>query len=131
MEPVENEVAAIVLCHTRELAFQVRLQSHLLLLNASSLCPECWPAPRWLCWSLLMSWGGAPQICHEFERFGVYMKVKVANFFGGFPIKQHKDMLKTDCPHIIVGTPGRLKQVWSSAATAAPGVVPRCCGCTR
>ena len=26
MEPVENEVAAIVLCHTRELAFQVRLQ---------------------------------------------------------------------------------------------------------
>ncbi|KAK9825382.1 hypothetical protein WJX81_007043 [Elliptochloris bilobata] len=72
LEPVENEVAALVLCHTRELAFQ---------------------------------------ICHEFERFGVYMKVKVANFFGGFPIKQQKEMLKTDCPHIIVGTPGRLKQL--------------------
>ena len=25
LEPVENEVGAIVLCHTRELAFQVRL----------------------------------------------------------------------------------------------------------
>ena len=56
------------------------------------------------------------------------MKVKVANFFGGFPIKQHKDMLKTDCPHIIVGTPGRLKQVWSSAA--APGCGAALCGCT-
>jgi ATP-dependent RNA helicase UAP56/SUB2 len=37
--------------------------------------------------------------------------VKVANFFGGLPIKQHKDLLKTDTPHIIVGTPGRLKQL--------------------
>ena len=36
--------------------------------------------------------------------------VKVANFFGGLPIKQHKDQLKNDCPHVIVGTPGRLKQ---------------------
>lgn len=37
--------------------------------------------------------------------------VKVANFFGGLPIKQHKDLLKADTPHIIVGTPGRLKQL--------------------
>ena len=51
------------------------------------------------------------QICHEFERFSAYMqKVKVGNFFGGFPIKQHKKTLKEDCPNIIVGTPGRLKQ---------------------
>lgn len=37
--------------------------------------------------------------------------VRVANFFGGLPIKQHKELLKNNTPHIIVGTPGRLKQV--------------------
>ena len=54
------------------------------------------------------------QICHEFERFSVYLpSVKVANFFGGFPIKNNKEQLKTNCPHVVVGTPGRLKQVWA------------------
>jgi superfamily II DNA/RNA helicase len=55
-----------------------------------------------------------PQICHEFERFITYMKnVRVGNFFGGLPIKQHRDALKDKdkCPHIIVGTPGRIKGV--------------------
>jgi superfamily II DNA/RNA helicase len=28
--------------------------------------------------------------------------------YGGVPIKAHKDMLKTDTPHIVIGTPGRL-----------------------
>lgn len=52
------------------------------------------------------------QICHEFERFSAYMqKVKVGNFFGGLPVKTQKKQLKEDCPNIIVGTPGRLKQV--------------------
>ena len=54
------------------------------------------------------------QICHEFERFTTYMKnVRLANFFGGLPIKQHRELLKDKdkCPHIIVGTPGRIKQV--------------------
>jgi superfamily II DNA/RNA helicase len=67
------EVAAIVLCHTRELAYQ---------------------------------------ICHEFERFSVHMpNVKVANFYGGIPIKNHKEQLENDPPHIVVGTPGRIKQL--------------------
>ena len=57
-------------------------------------------------------WSLCAQICHEFERFSTYMSnVKVGNFFGGLPIKQHKKVLKEDCPSIIVGTPGRLKQV--------------------
>jgi len=55
------------------------------------------------------------QICHEFERFSVYMKVKVANFFGGLPIKQQKETLKKDCPQVIIGTPGRLKAVRGGA----------------
>ena len=51
------------------------------------------------------------QICHEFERFSTYMpNVRVANFFGGFPIKQQIEQLKTNTPHAVVGTPGRLKQ---------------------
>ncbi len=40
--------------------------------------------------------------------------VRVANFFGGFPIKQQIEQLKTNTPHAVVGTPGRLKQASSS-----------------
>jgi ATP-dependent RNA helicase UAP56/SUB2 len=73
LEPVDGEVSVLVMCHTRELAFQ---------------------------------------ICHEYERFTTYMKnVRVGNFFGGLPIKLQRDALKDKekCPHIIVGTPGRVK----------------------
>ena len=75
IEPVDGEVAVVVLCHTRELAFQ---------------------------------------ICHEYERFTTYMKnVRVGNFFGGLPIKLQREQLKDKdkCPHILVGTPGRIKGV--------------------
>lgn len=37
--------------------------------------------------------------------------VKVANFYGGIPIKQNKEQLESDPPHVVVGTPGRIKQV--------------------
>ena len=37
--------------------------------------------------------------------------VKVANFYGGIPIKNHREQLENDPPHIVVGTPGRIKQV--------------------
>lgn len=73
IEPVDGQVSVLVLCHTRELAFQ---------------------------------------ITHEYERFTTYMKnVRVGNFFGGLPIKQQRESLKdtAKCPHIIVGTPGRIK----------------------
>jgi ATP-dependent RNA helicase UAP56/SUB2 len=70
IEPVAGQVAALVLCHTRELAYQ---------------------------------------ICHEFERFSTYLPdIKVAVFYGGVNIKTHKDILKNECPHIVVGTPGRI-----------------------
>jgi ATP-dependent RNA helicase UAP56/SUB2 len=73
IEPVDGQVSVLVLCHTRELAFQ---------------------------------------ITHEYERFTTYMKnVRVGNFFGGLPIRQQREALKDadKCPHIIVGTPGRIK----------------------
>jgi len=64
---------SLVLCHTRELAYQ---------------------------------------ICHEFERFKKYMpSVKVAVFYGGVPVQKHRDLLKSETPHIIIGTPGRILQL--------------------
>jgi ATP-dependent RNA helicase UAP56/SUB2 len=70
IEPIEGQASTIVLCHTRELAYQ---------------------------------------ICHEFERFSKYMpSIKVRVFYGGINIKNHITMLKTEVPHVIVGTPGRV-----------------------
>ncbi|MBA0634761.1 hypothetical protein Goshw_006372 [Gossypium schwendimanii] len=70
IEPTPGQVIALVLCHTRELAYQ---------------------------------------ICHEFERFSTYLPdIKVAVFYGGVNVKVHKDLLKNECPHIVVGTPGRI-----------------------
>jgi len=68
-----NKPVSLVLCHTRELAFQ---------------------------------------ICHEFERFKKYMPtVKAAVFYGGVPVQKHRDLLKTETPHIVIGTPGRVLQL--------------------
>eukprot|EP00795_Rhopilema_esculentum_P010322 gene10322-19020_t len=70
IEPVDNQVLVLVLCHTRELAFQ---------------------------------------ISREYERFSKYMStIKVGVFFGGISIKKDEQVLKTNCPHIVVGTPGRI-----------------------
>lgn len=49
------------------------------------------------------------QISKEYERFSKYMSnVKCAVFFGGLSIKKDEDVLKKSCPHIVVGTPGRI-----------------------
>ncbi|XP_025074326.1 ATP-dependent RNA helicase WM6, partial [Pogonomyrmex barbatus] len=70
LELTENQVYVLVMCHTRELAFQ---------------------------------------ISKEYERFSKYMShVKVGVFFGGLPIQKDEEVLKTVCPHIVVGTPGRI-----------------------
>ncbi|CAF1033533.1 unnamed protein product [Adineta ricciae] len=78
LEPVDGQVSVIVLCHTRELAFQ---------------------------------------ISREYDRFCKYMSgVKVSVFFGGLPVKQDEDSLKKNCPHIVVGTPGRILALSESKA---------------
>nr|GFA17788.1 DEAD-box ATP-dependent RNA helicase 56 [Tanacetum cinerariifolium] len=69
IKPVTGQVAALVLCHTRELSYQ---------------------------------------ICNDFERFSRYLPgLKVDVFYGGVNIKIHKQLLKNECPHIVVGTPRR------------------------
>ena len=71
-------MSVIVLCHTRELAFQ---------------------------------------ISREYERFCKYMtSVKVSVFFGGLPVKHDEDILKKNCPHVVVGTPGRILALAKSKA---------------
>jgi len=73
IEPVDGEVACIVLGHTRELAYQ---------------------------------------IAHEFERFSKYMpNIKTSVVYGGVPVKEHKTLLENNPPHIIVGTPGRVRDL--------------------
>jgi len=70
LEPVDGQVSVLVMCHTRELAFQ---------------------------------------ISKEYERFSKYMSgIKNGVFFGGLPIAKDEQVLKSNCPHIVVGTPGRV-----------------------
>jgi len=70
LEAVDGQVSVLVMCHTRELAFQ---------------------------------------ISKEYERFSKYMSgVKNGVFFGGLAIAKDEQVLKSNCPHIVVGTPGRI-----------------------
>jgi ATP-dependent RNA helicase UAP56/SUB2 len=40
-------------------------------------------------------------------------EVKCGVFFGGVDIQKNKEQLKSDCPHVIIGTPGRILQLVS------------------
>eukprot|EP00033_Pygsuia_biforma_P001436 GCRY01001621.1.p1 GENE.GCRY01001621.1~~GCRY01001621.1.p1 ORF type:complete len:474 (+),score=75.28 GCRY01001621.1:123-1424(+) len=73
IEPVDGEVSCIVICHTRELAYQ---------------------------------------ICREYDRFSKYCpEIKTAVFYGGVGVQEHRNILKNDKPHIVIGTPGRILQL--------------------
>jgi len=51
----------------------------------------------------------AYQIQHEFMRLGKHMVgLKIAAVYGGTPMKKDEEMLAKDCPHILIGTPGRV-----------------------
>jgi ATP-dependent RNA helicase UAP56/SUB2 len=66
----EKAVKVLVVCHTRELAYQIKT---------------------------------------EFDRFAKFFSnVKTAVVYGGIPIAKDKEMLKDDCPHVMIGTPGRV-----------------------
>mmetsp|Transcript_6636 Transcript_6636/g.11571 ORF Transcript_6636/g.11571 Transcript_6636/m.11571 type:complete len:435 (+) Transcript_6636:64-1368(+) len=50
----------------------------------------------------------AYQIEHEFLRLGKKLAgLRVAAVYGGTPIEADKTMLKNNCPHVLVATPGR------------------------
>merc|ERR1711977_741081 len=70
LDASEKAVKVLVICHTRELAYQIK---------------------------------------HEYDRFAKFFSnVKCAVVYGGIPIAKDKEMLKDDCPHIMIGTPGRV-----------------------
>jgi len=72
LDPTPGEISTVVICHTRELAYQIR---------------------------------------NEYVRFSKYMPdVRTAVFYGGISINKDEELLKNKdtCPHIVVGTPGRL-----------------------
>merc|ERR1712228_1020713 len=70
IDATEKAVKVLVVCHTRELAYQIK---------------------------------------HEFDRFAKYFQdVKTGVVYGGMPLAKDKEMLKDDCPHVLIGTPGRV-----------------------
>lgn len=76
----------IVLCHTRELAYQIK---------------------------------------NEYARFSKYMPdVRTGVFYGGTSVRVDQDLLKNKelCPHIVVGTPGRLAALVKDGSLNAKGV---------
>jgi len=40
--------------------------------------------------------------------FNLLFSIQVGVFFGGLPIQKDEEVLKNNCPHIVVGTPGRI-----------------------
>merc|ERR1740127_337126 len=70
LDASEKAVKTLVICHTRELAYQIK---------------------------------------HEFDRFAKYFPdVQTGVVYGGIPIAKDKEMLKDNCPHILIATPGRV-----------------------
>jgi len=70
IEPADGEISVLVLCHTRELAYQIK---------------------------------------GEYDRFSKYLPdIKTEVFFGGVSVKLNQATLADACPHIVVGTPGRV-----------------------
>uniref|UniRef100_A0A7S4WCP5 RNA helicase n=1 Tax=Alexandrium monilatum TaxID=311494 RepID=A0A7S4WCP5_9DINO len=70
LDASEKAVRTLVICHTRELAYQIK---------------------------------------HEFDRFAKYFQdVKTGVVYGGMPIAQDREMLRDNCPHVLIGTPGRV-----------------------
>uniref|UniRef100_A0A7S2U3K7 RNA helicase n=2 Tax=Lotharella oceanica TaxID=641309 RepID=A0A7S2U3K7_9EUKA len=52
----------------------------------------------------------AHQINKEFKRFGKYLPdIRSEEVYGGVPYRLHKQMFQEDPPHIVCGTPGRVK----------------------
>ncbi|CAF3527387.1 unnamed protein product [Rotaria sordida] len=57
------------------------------------------------------------QISREYEYFCKYLPtIKVSVFFGGLSIRNDEDVLKKNCPHIVVGTIGRILALAKSKA---------------
>jgi len=78
LDPVPGQVQVLVLCHFRELAYQIH---------------------------------------REYQRFKAYLpNVKTGVFYGGVPVEEHRRILKTEPPNVLIGTPGRIVQLVEEGA---------------
>ena len=119
LEVTSNEVGALVMCHTRELAYQVRRVA-----SGAHMCAQL-PVPGG---DFLTRACFGAQISHEFERFSAYLPdVNVMVIYGGVNIKEQKDALKSKPPHVVVGTPGRIKAVRLRVRAAPAPAAPDTC----
>ena len=89
IEPVDGQVSVLVMCHTRELAFQISKEYERFskFLNTIKV--------GLLIFRELLRIRRPQFIAHHF-------------FFGGMAIAKDEQVLKNNCPHIVVGTPGRI-----------------------
>jgi len=84
VDPENAAVDTLVLCHARELAYQIH---------------------------------------REFERFSKYLpNIKTRVVYGGIPFPEHKKMIEEDCPHILIGTPGRVLHLLSEDVLKLDGL---------
>jgi superfamily II DNA/RNA helicase len=62
------------------------------------------------------------QICKEFERFSKHLEgVVVRSFYGGVNPSIDLEVLRNDKPNIVVGTPGRLRDLVDRETTSRGG----------
>ena len=93
LEPVDGQVSVLVMCHARYVCVLSKELDNYVFDKVFSF------GFREL----------AFQIYKEYERFSKYFSdIKISVFFGGISIKKDEETLKNNCPHIVVGTPGRI-----------------------
>ena len=84
-----NEVKVVVLCHTRELAFQIQKEYE----RFSKYLPDI---------KSRVFYGGL------FYNLSYYLYLSLLVDIAGVNVKLDMDALKLEIPHIVVGTPGRV-----------------------
>ena len=93
LDVTDDKVYVLVMCHTRELAFQISKEYE----RFSKYMNNVKVGAGWL----LIS------VCKRILcKLQIVFQIGV--FFGGLPIAHDEEQLKNYCPHIVVGTPGRI-----------------------
>ena len=92
LEPVDGQVSVLVMCHTRELAFQISKEYERFSKYMSGIKVRRHESA----------------VCSKEHCMNFLPLFQVGVFFGGLAITKDEQVLKSNCPHIVVGTPGRI-----------------------